>query len=63
MACFVPCIPSTSLKENLFTLIAIIRQDAPQNGNAAASLAEIAALPIKGDSDAFSVTELEFKVR
>lgn len=44
-------------------LIVITRQDAPQNGNAAASLAEIAALPIEGDSDAFSGTGLEFKVR
>jgi hypothetical protein len=35
-------------------LIVITRQDAPQNGNAAASLAEIAALPIEGDNDAFS---------
>jgi predicted DNA-binding antitoxin AbrB/MazE fold protein len=35
-------------------LIVITRQDASQNGNAAASLAEIAALPIEGDSDAFS---------
>lgn len=35
-------------------LIVITRQDAPQNGNAAASLAEIAALRIAGDSDAFS---------
>jgi predicted DNA-binding antitoxin AbrB/MazE fold protein len=35
-------------------LIVITRQDAPQNGDTAASLAEIAALPIEGDSDAFS---------
>ncbi len=35
-------------------LIVITSGDAPQNGNAAASLAEIAALPIEGDSDAFS---------
>jgi predicted DNA-binding antitoxin AbrB/MazE fold protein len=35
-------------------LIVITRQDAPENGNAAAALAEIAALPIEGDTDAFS---------
>lgn len=35
-------------------LIVVTRQEAPQNGNAAASLAEIAALPIEGASDAFS---------
>ena len=35
-------------------LIVVTPRDAPQNGNAAASLAEIAALPIEGDSDAFS---------
>lgn len=35
-------------------LIVITRGDAPQNRTAAASLAEIAALPIEGDSDAFS---------
>jgi predicted DNA-binding antitoxin AbrB/MazE fold protein len=34
--------------------IVITRGDAPQNGNAAASLAKIAALPIEGDSEAFS---------
>ena len=31
-------------------LMVITRQDAPQNGNAAAALAEIAALPIEGDT-------------
>lgn len=31
-------------------LIVITRQDALQNGNAAASLAEIAALPIEGEN-------------
>ena len=35
-------------------LMVITRQDAPQNGNAAVALAEIAALPIESDSDAFS---------
>jgi predicted DNA-binding antitoxin AbrB/MazE fold protein len=35
-------------------LIVITHQEAPKNGNVAASLAEIAALPIEGDSDTFS---------
>ena len=35
-------------------LIVITRNEAQHNGNAAALLAEIAALPIEGDSDAFS---------
>jgi predicted DNA-binding antitoxin AbrB/MazE fold protein len=35
-------------------LIVITHRAAPTNGNAATSLAEIAALPIEGDSDTFS---------
>lgn len=35
-------------------LIVVTRKKAQHNGNAAALLAEIAALPIEGESDAFS---------
>jgi predicted DNA-binding antitoxin AbrB/MazE fold protein len=35
-------------------LIVVTRSEVQHNGNAAASLAEIAALPIEGDGDAFS---------
>ena len=35
-------------------LIVITRRDTHHDGNATASLAEIAALPIEGQSDAFS---------
>jgi predicted DNA-binding antitoxin AbrB/MazE fold protein len=35
-------------------LIVITRRETQHNGDAAVSLAEIAALPIEGDNDAFS---------
>ena len=35
-------------------LIVVTREKAQPNGNAAESLAEIAALPIEGESDSFS---------
>jgi predicted DNA-binding antitoxin AbrB/MazE fold protein len=49
-----PVHPVNVLEGQHLQLIVITRPDAPQNGNAAASLAEIAALPIEGDSDTFS---------